>query len=229
VFRNPVVAIIGTGDEIVAPGRLLPDGKLYASNVVTLAGWCNRYKMRTHLTIVDDDRLDIVSALERLSVETDAIITSGGAWTGDHDMVATVLEELGWKEIFHRIRIGPGKAVGFGMLNEKPVFILPGGPPSDFMGFLQIALPGLLALSGHANSGLPGITAKLSSEIRGKDPDWTDFVFGVLEFDDALPTFYPLKQKSRLSSIAQATALASIPEGRDSLPEGSVIPVQLLK
>ena len=70
-----------------------------------------------------------------LSHETDAVITSGGAWTGDHDMVAKVLEELGWKEVFHRIRIGPGKAVGFGILNKKPVFILPGGPPSNLMGF----------------------------------------------------------------------------------------------
>lgn len=229
VFRNPLVAIIATGDEIVAPGRLLPEGKLYASNIVTLAGWCNKHKMKTLLTIVGDDRREIVGVLERLSVETDALITSGGAWAGDHDMVATVLEGLGWKKVFHRIRIGPGKAVGFGTLNEKPLFVLPGGPPSNLMGFLQIALPGLLALSGHRYPGLPTITARLGSEIRGKEPDWTDFVFGVLEFDAPLPTFHPLEQRSRLSSIAEATALASIPEGRDHLPEGSVIPVQLLK
>ena len=114
------------------------------------------------------------------------MITSGGAWTGDHDMVAQVLEGLGWKEVFHRIRIGPGKAVGFGMLNNKPVFILPGGPPSNLMGFLQIALPGLLALSGHANPGLPRINARLASELRESDLDWTDFFFGTLEFNDGL-------------------------------------------
>jgi len=229
VFRNPVVGIIGTGDEIVEPGKPLAEGKLYASNIMTLAGWCNKYHMKTRMTIVKDDHDAIFSALKMLSGETDALITSGGAWTGDRDMVAHVLEALGWKEVFHRIRIGPGKAVGFGMLDKKPVFMLPGGPSSNVMGFLQIALPGLLALSGHANPGLPGINARLASELKGREPDWTDFFFGTLEPDEGLPTFYPLKERSRLSSIAKATAVASIPEGQEYLSEGSVVYVQVLK
>jgi len=229
VFRNPIVGIIGTGDELVEPGKPLAEGQLYASNIITLAGWCNRYKMKTRMTIVKDDYDAIRSALKLLSDETDAVITSGGAWMGDYDMVVQVLEGLGWKEMFHRIRIGPGKAVGFGTLDTKPVFILAGGPPSNLMGFLQIALPGLLTLSGHANPGLPGINARLGSELREGALNWTDFFFGTLEFNDGLPTFYPMKKRSRLSSIARATALASIPEGQDSIPEGSVISVQLLK
>lgn len=227
-FKNPVVAIIGTGDEIVAPGQPLPKGKLYASNITTLAGWCRRYGMKTRLAVVKDDQRAIARVLENLSAQTDVMITSGGAWTGEHDMVAAVLDTLGWKQIFHRIRIGPGKAVGFGMLDAKPVFILPGGPPSNLVGFLQIALPGLLALSGHTDPGLPTITATLASRINGKDPAWTDFVFGILGFDNPLPIFHPLNQKSRLSSIAEATALASIPEGWNSLPEGAMVSVQIL-
>ena len=155
------------------------------------------------------------------------IITSGGAWTGDHDMVAEVLKELGWREVFHRIRIGPGKAVGFGLLNKKPVFILPGGPPSNLMGFLQIALPGLLTLAGYTDPLLPTTKARLASEMRESEPDWTDF-FGSLESDGTLPIFHPMKKRSRLSAIAGATAIASIPEGQDHLAEGSVISVQLL-
>ncbi|OPY66054.1 MAG: Molybdopterin molybdenumtransferase [Syntrophorhabdus sp. PtaU1.Bin050] len=231
VFMAPVVGIIGTGDELVEPGKPLAEGKLYASNIVTVAGWCNRYKMKPRMTIAMDDHDTIFNALKTLSDETDAVITSGGAWTGDHDMVAGVLEELGWKQVFHRIRIGPGKAVGFGMLNEKPVFILPGGPPSNLMGFLQIALPGLLALSGHANPGLPRINARLGSELREGKHNWTDFFFGTLDLEhgEGLPTFHPMKKRSRLSSIAEATAVASIPEGQDHLSEGSVIDVQILK
>jgi molybdopterin molybdotransferase len=229
VFMNPIVGIIGTGNELVEPGKPLAEGKLYASNIITLAGWCNKYKMKTRMTIVKDDYDAVINTLKIFSDETDAVITSGGAWTGDRDMVAPVLEGLGWKEVFHRIRMGPGKAAGFGMLNKKPVFILPGGPPSNLMGFLQIALPGLLALSGHTNPGLPGINARLASELGEGDPDWTDFFFGALEFGDGLPAFYPMKKRSRLSSIAEAEAVASIPEGQDCLSEGSVIYVQLLK
>ena len=128
-----------------------------------------------------------------MSGETDAMITSGGAWTGDHDIVAQVLNELGWKEVFHRVRIGPGKAVGFGLLHYKPVFMLPGGPPSNVMSFLQIALPGLLALSGYANPSLPVINARLAAELKVKESDWTDFFYGALDFRDGLPIFYPMK------------------------------------
>ena len=229
VFRKPLVGIIGIGDEIVEQGEPLTEGKLYASNIVTLAGWCSKYRMKTRMIIVRDDYEAILSRLRALSGETDAVITSGGAWTGNRDLVAKVLEGLGWKQAFHRIRIGPGKAVGFGMLNNKPVFILPGGPPSNLMGFLQIALPGLLALSGHQAPGLPRITAILASEVSGKEPDWTDFFYGTLEPGEGLPVFHPFKGRSRLVSMAEATAVASIPEGRDNLPEGSVVYVQLLK
>ncbi len=228
VFRNPAVGILGTGDEIVEPGKPLAEGKLYASNIMTLAGWCKRYKMKARMAIVRDDHDAVADALERLAGETDAVITSGGAWTGDRDLVAQVLDGLGWKEIFHRIRIGPGKAVGFGTLEGKPVFILPGGPSSNLMGFLQIALPGLLAHSGHADPGLQRISARLASELKGHDPGWTDFFFGTLEYGDGLPTFHSLKKGSRLVSIAEATAIASIPEGESHLPAGSIADVQLL-
>ncbi len=228
VFRNPVVGLVGTGDEIVEPGKPLAEGKLYASNITTLAAWCNRYRMKTRTTVVNDDHDAIFHALKTLAEETDVVITSGGAWTGDRDMVAHVLERLGWVEVFHRIRIGPGKAVGFGMLDKKPVFILPGGPSSNLMGFLQIALPGLLALCGHERPGLPRISAGLAFELRGRNLDWTDFFFGTLTKCDGLPVFHPLEKRSRLSSMAEATAVASIPEGQERLPEGSVIDVQLL-
>jgi len=229
VFRNPVVGIIGTGDEIVEPGRSLLEGEIYASNIITIAGWCKKYQMKPRMTIVKDNHDAILRSLKGMSDETDAVITSGGAWTGDYDLVAQVLKELGWKEVFHRIRIGPGKAVGFGILDQKPVFILPGGPPSNLMGFLQIALPGLLALAGHTNPGLPRLTARLSSDLGEGKHDWTDFFFGTLEYGDELPAFYPMKKRSRLSSIVKATAVAAIPEGEDHLPEGSIISVQLLK
>jgi molybdopterin molybdotransferase len=228
VTRSPVVGILGTGDEITAPGQPLLDGKLYASNIITLAGWCRKYGMTMDLAIVSDDLSAIRTTLQDLSTRTDAILTSGGAWKGDRDLVARVLEEMGWRKVFHRIRIGPGKAAGFGMLNGKPVFVLPGGPPSNANAFLQVALPGLLALSGHPNPGLPRIKAMLAAPLLKGDCEWTDFFFGTLSFDGELPTFVPQKKRSRLATISDATAIASIPEGFDHLPEGSIIDVQVL-
>jgi molybdopterin molybdotransferase len=228
VFKNPTVAIIGTGDEIVAPGEMLSEGKLYASNILTIHAWCKRYRMNTVMTVVHDDFDTLTKTFKTLSAGADAIITSGGAWTGDRDMVAKVFEGLGWQQYFHRIRIGPGKAVGFGMLDGKPVFILPGGPSSNLMGFLQIALPGLLALAGHANPHLPRIDARLAADLEGRERDWTDFFFGRLKKEEGFPVFHPLKDSSRLRAIAEAEAIASIHEEQEYLLKGSVISVQLL-
>lgn len=229
LVRNPRVAVIATGDEVVSPGQPLPEGKLYASNITTLGSWCRRYGMDINLHHVKDDPDEILNLLSRVGAESDAILTSGGAWTGDRDMVAKILAQMGWEQVFHRIRIGPGKAVGFGLLNDKPVFILPGGPPSNLMGFLQIALPGLLTLGGYRRPALPTASVRLSSELTGRFADWTQFVFGVIENGNELPVFRSLEGMSRLRSMAEAEAVAAIPEGKTVLPAGSVVSVQLLE
>jgi len=229
LVRNPRVAVIATGDEVVAPGQPLPEGKLYASNITTLGSWCRRYGMETNLHHVKDDPDEILNILNQVGPESDAILTSGGAWTGDRDMVAKILAQLGWEQVFHRIRIGPGKAVGFGLLNEKPVFILPGGPPSNLMGFLQIALPGLLTLGGYRRPTLPTASVRLSSELTGRFDDWTQFIFGVIENGNEMPVFRSLEGMSRLRSMAEAEAVVAIPEGKTVLPAGSVVSVQLLE
>jgi molybdopterin molybdotransferase len=229
VVRSPTVAIMATGDEVVAPGRPLREGQLYASNMTTLAGWCRRYGMEVQLRVVRDEADALLAVLQDLSGASDAIVTSGGAWTGDRDLVALVLERMGWKQVFHRIRIGPGKAVGFGLLNDRPVFILPGGPPSNLMGFLQIALPGLLKLAGHRKTGLPTVHVRLESDLTGRFEDWTQFIFGAMVKCDELPVFCSLRNRSRLQSMAEAQAVVAIPEGRTVLTAGSVVEAQLLE
>lgn len=229
VFRTPTVAIIGTGDEIVLPGEPLAEGRLYASNILTINAWCRRYGMKTILSVVHDDIGTLTETFRRMSAGADALVTSGGAWTGDRDFTAQVLDGLGWHQYFHRIRIGPGKAVGFGMLGTKPVFILPGGPSSNLMGFLQIALPGLLALGGYADPGLPRINARLGEDLEGRQRDWTNFFFGRLEKGNDFPVFHALRDSSRLRSIAESDAIACIPEGQGVLAKGTLVPVQLLK
>ncbi|HSL40084.1 MAG TPA: hypothetical protein VK857_06910, partial [Desulforhopalus sp.] len=129
---------------------------------------------------------------------------------------------------FHRIRIGPGKAVGFGLLHGKPVFILPGGPPSNLLGFLQIALPGLQHMAGLAEPGLPRAAVRLAVELCGRDRDWTQFIFGTLEKQDNIPLFHPLNSTNRLQSMAAAEAVVAIGEGQTRLAAGSLATAQLL-
>jgi len=229
VHCQPKVAIIATGDELVSPGQPLPAGKLYASNLEMLKSWCRRYDMHTTFSILKD-RPDLITAAIDEAISThDAVLTSGGAWAGDRDFVARTLSALGWKKCFHWVRMGPGKPVGFGMLRDKPVFLLPGGPPSNLTAFLQIALPGLLKLGGYGNPSLPGTMVKLDRPLTCRQTDWTEFVYGTLTDGEPHPLFSPLQISSRLKAIALAEGVVAIEEGVKSLPAGVIVSAQQLK
>ncbi|MCB2179536.1 molybdopterin molybdotransferase MoeA [bacterium] len=228
VFRKPRVAVIATGDEVIAPGNPLPDGKLYASNLVTLAGWCVSFGFEVETFVVPDDWKQIQQAMTTALNEFDLVMTSGGAWKSDRDLVVHILESLGWEKIYHRIKIGPGKAVGFGFCQNKPVFLLPGGPPSNHMAFLQLVVPAMHQMAGWPKLGFPLVPARLGKTLRGQI-DWTQFEHGCLEKDEqGADVFYPSRQTSRLQMMASSNAVAKIPEGTDHILEGEIILVQKL-
>lgn len=228
VIRRPRVAIIATGDEVIAPGEELSEGKLFASNLVTLEAWCSLYGMETTLSVVQDDAEAIKRHLLEAIAASDIILTSGGAWKGERDLVVSLLDQLGWQKIYHRVRMGPGKAVGFGLWQEKPVFCLPGGPPSNQMAFIQLGLPGLLKLGGQRQPGLARTVVKLAERVEGQR-DWTQFIAGRFQKRGDEIHFHPLKMTSRLGSMAEAEGFLAIPEGTAHIPQGTRVSIQVLR
>jgi molybdopterin molybdotransferase len=229
VYRRPKVAIIGVGDEVVAPGSSLHPGQLYASNLVTMEAWLASFGMSCMASIAKDDDVSIKKELSKLINDVDVILTSGGAWGSERDLVIGALDKLGWREIFHHVRLGPGKGIAFGLWEGKPVFCLPGGPASNEMAFLQLALPGLLRIAGDVTPPLQTVSAKLMENVKGRHPAWTEFKDAVL-IRDAKGNYRVrlYKHRSRLQAIASANSLICVPEGVDSLASGTVIPVQVL-
>ena len=225
VYKSPRVAVIATGDEVVAPGNPLPEGMLYASNMVEICSWLSLYGFSYRSDLARDRKEDIRSAITSHLPLVDAFITSGGAWGSERDLMIKVLEELHWKGIYHRVRMGPGKAIGFGLLEKKPFFCLPGGPPSNEMAFLQLALPGLLTMRGRLHPFFPMVKAQLSQTVRG-DRDWTQFIHARLVKREDRLLVHPWRQKSRLQSMAKKEGLIIIPEGCDGFSEGEQIDVQ---
>jgi len=227
VFPKPRVAIVATGDEVVAPGHPLKSGQVYASNLVTLNSWLRHFKMQAKSRVVQDDPEEIRRTFTSMLSDADALVTSGGAWKSERDLTVRVLDEMGWELSFHRVRIGPGKAVAMGMLDEKPIFCLPGGPPSNEMAFLQLALPGLFQIAGRSQSPFGIRKVRLASRVGG-DSTWTQFYQAVLEKRGEEWWGVPLKMKSRIQSQARAEALIKVPEGADRLEAGDLIEVQVL-
>jgi molybdopterin molybdotransferase len=125
--------------------------------------------------------------------------------------------------------MGPGKGVAFGLLANKPVFCLPGGPASNEMAFLQLALPGILSISGDRRPPLPIVSARLLEDVIGRHPNWTEYKDAVLTRDSNGNYEAGLYlNRSRLQSIACANGLVCVPEGVESLRREDIVPVQVL-
>jgi molybdopterin molybdotransferase len=228
VHRNPRVAVIATGDEIRLPGTPLAQGQLYASNAVTLEAWCRRLRCETALAIVPDQRDAILATLREAVQTCDAVLTSGGAWSGERDLVRQALEKLQWRMVFHRVRLGPGKGTGMGLVGRRPVFMLPGGPPANLIGFLKLALPALRKMGGHRDGGLRKQRVCLQQDVRGRR-DWTQAVFGNFLTDgEGRRRFQPDRQSSRLKSVGHAQALLTVPEEVDQMAAGTSVEVEVL-
>ena len=125
--------------------------------------------------------------------------------------------------------MGPGKGIAFGLWEGKPVFCLPGGPASNEMAFLQLALPGILRMGGENRHPLQTVSARLTENVKGRHPAWTEFKDATLSQDpEGRYTVYLYRNRSRLQAIASANALVCIPEGIESLNSDEVVPVQML-
>lgn len=227
VHKAPKIAVIASGDEVVAPGKPLPDGKLYASNLVEICSWLTFYGLASTAVLVGDSRQELQAAVASQLLEADAFITCGGAWGSERDLILDVVQDLKWSGIYRRVRMGPGKPVGFGLLKQKPFFILPGGPPSNEMAFLQLALPAIMKMKGEINFSFPRVRAQLEETVCGHK-DWTQFIHARLEKEKSQLIVKPFKIKSRLISMARKEALIIIPEGWEKWIAGEIIDIQLL-
>lgn len=230
VHPKPTVAVVATGDEVVAPGGSILPGQLYASNLVTLRSWLRSFGMESRHAVVPDEPARLREVLEVLLDEVDVVLTSGGAWKSQRDFTAEVLREMGAEVVFQRVRLAPGKAASLALLGGKVVFCLPGGPPSNEMAFLQLALPGLLRMAGQGGEPFRTIHAKVTESVIGGhgDPAWTSFFQSRLVETDGGIAAEPMRWRSRLLSQARAEALIKVPEGRVRINAGEVTEVQVL-
>ena len=125
--------------------------------------------------------------------------------------------------------MGPGKGIAFGIWEGIVVFCLPGGPASNEMAFIQLALPGILRMAGDTRHPLLTVSARLTESLKSRHHAWTEFKDATLsrEADGSFKVGL-YRNRSRLQAIASANSLICIPEGSESLSAGTVVPVQML-
>lgn len=151
VRRRPRVALIGTGDELVAIGTMPGPGQIPASNSLMLAAMlADAGAEMIDIGLVPDDLATLTDAFRAAAPRADVIVSTGGASVGDHDLVAPAIMAAGGSLDFWRIAMRPGKPLMAGRLGDALMLGLPGNPVSAFVTATLFLLPLVRHLAGSA-------------------------------------------------------------------------------
>jgi molybdopterin molybdotransferase len=172
VQPRPKVAVLATGNELVAANETPAAGQIRNSNGPMLAAAIARSGgAAIELPVARDER----QALGRLiaaGLDADVLLLCGGVSAGKFDLVPDALAELGVEQVFHKVALRPGKPLWFGVKKfdqrQALVFGLPGNPVSSLVCFELFARPAIAALAGRGFAAAPLVAARLSHDFQYK-------------------------------------------------------------
>jgi molybdopterin molybdotransferase len=216
----PRVAIAATGSELVWPGDDVGPGKVAASNMVTASAELQRLGIDASSCVLRDNLDRLEERFRELVNEADLLITCGGVLDGDKDLTMKAMERLGMVKIFHRVRIGPGKGACMGRIGNTIVFNLPGGPPSNHVALVLLALPGCRRLMGIENCFPQKRNVVIEKTLTGQK-NWTQLTYCRVGYEGDRLIASWLSDCGRLERIGAANALVELPEGCEMIESGS--------
>jgi molybdopterin molybdotransferase len=226
VVRKPVVAIIPTGEEVVARGSRKPEaGEVYETNGLMTSLYVKKWGGVPHLLdIVTDDPEKIKEAIQRVS-GTDMIIISGGTSVGKRDYVPAVVESLGTL-LVHGVGISPGKPTALGLINLKPVVCMPGYPVAGMVALYYFARPAMRKLAHMPDEPDRVVQVVLSEKIPGRI-GYKTFARVKLKSGKAIPI--ATSGAGILSSVSKADGFVIIPENVEGIGKGEEVDVVLIE
>ncbi len=226
VFRRPGVAILATGDEIVALEEEPATHQIRNSNSYMLAAVVRAAGGAPAILPVARDTPDALQQLLQRGLAHDMLLVSGGVSAGKYDLVKPTLRQLGTAFHFERVRVQPGQPTAFGTCQGKPVFGLPGNPASSLITFQLFARPALEILAGDTEPLLPLLSARFAAPFRHK-LGLTRFLPARLSPDGQELRHIPWQGSSDMPALAKANAFLVADHNREQWEIGDSIRVML--
>ena len=230
VSKQPRVAILGTGSEIVEiekkPGR----DQIRNSNSAMLDILSRKLGASTTiLPIAKDEISDLKSQISIAAKRADILVITGGVSVGKYDHTKTALTELGAKIFFEKIRLKPGKPTVFARLGKCLVFGLPGNPVSAAVTFHLFVRQAILHLQNAIETSAKHGFAMLAADAKGAKERDTYLPAGLSTSKLGQLVVHPLKWSgsSDFVGFSRAEALILVPQGID-LAKGSVAKILYL-
>ena len=233
VIRRPVVAILATGDELVASGQTLDEGKIFDSNSFSVAGSVIACGGVPRVLGIARDNLEDLNNKLSEAAGSDLIVTSAGVSKGDYDIVKDVLTERGDMN-FWSVRMRPAKPLAFGHLQEDggrsvPLLGLPGNPVSTMVAFEMFARPAIQIMLGKRRLARPMVEGVLTAPIYNADGRRVYARVEVTRKDGSYFANPAGPQGSNiLTSMSRANGLAICPEDLPSKGAGEQVQIIML-
>jgi molybdopterin molybdotransferase len=225
VHRQPKVALLATGDELVMPGEMPGPGQIVYSN---------GYALRALARAEGADVVDLGIAADTLAATTagirrardlgaDVLVTTGGASVGDHDLVKRALDAEGVAMAFWRIAMRPGKPLMHGRLDAMRVIGLPGNPVSSYVCAFLFLVPLIRKLSGRSTVHHATESALLGRDVAANDQREDYLRARLTTREDGALVVAPVNHQdsSLLGNLAAAQALLIRPPFAPAAEAGS--------
>ena len=232
VTRKAQVAILSTGNELVAPSAQPKAGQIRNSNGPMLHALSSQAGAHPEtLGVACDTAADLERLVQR-GLQSDILLLSGGVSAGVLDLVPQTLAKLGVREVFHKVRLKPGKPLWFGSATTAAsptlVFGLPGNPVSGLVCFELFVRPALRKLQGNLSPHWHATTARLMAEQRVKG-DRETYLPGNVRMQEDSPQVWPVAWQGSADqrALSEANCLIQFPPRRAPYEQGE--PVQVVR
>lgn len=235
VWRKPIVAILSTGDEIIAPGEPMQPAKVYDSNAQVLADAVRELGGEPkRLGITHDDVPALRERLQYALECADIVLLSGGTSKGAGDLSYRVVAELRDPGIVaHGVALKPGKPICLAATRGRPVVVLPGFPTSAIFTFHEFVAPVLRLLAGRGSQERTVVSARLAVKVNSEIGRTEYLLVGLVETAHAAAgtslAAYPMGQGSgSVTTFSRADGFATIGRHEEIVQAGTLVDVQLL-
>jgi len=233
VYKRPKVAIFSTGAEVVEPGKPLREGKIFNINAYALSAAvaeCGGQPL--YMGVVQDETEQMTTAFKKALNTTDVVITSGGVSVGPTDIIPKVLDTLGKPGVIvYGIAIRPGKPTTIAIINNKPVFSLPGHPASTLLIFHLFVRSALFHMAGRKEDPPLTVNAVTSERLfpsRGR----RTYVTVTLKRDKSrriVASPVPAGLYGAITTLAKADGFTVIHESQQFIEKSQIVKVELFK
>jgi molybdopterin molybdotransferase len=233
VYRRPRVAILSTGDELVAPTTNLQPGQIVDSNQYAIAAFVHQAGgVPICLGIVPDDRAKLTAAMSEAISSADVVISTGGVSVGDYDYVEQILAELGGDIQIRSVAIKPGKPLTVAKFPTCIYFGLPGNPVSALVSCWRFVQPAIDKLAGipAAQCSPKWLTAVTVQNLTA-DGQRESYLWGRVELIGGEYRFTLASgghSSGNLINLAGTNALGMIPVGVNLISAGAKVQVLAL-